>query len=112
MGRFKLGFSLGTALGAGLFWLNATEKGRKKREELLDHAAVVYEEVKEKIAASEAWKNMNESEYMKMVNDIVDTYAVKTGIAAHVKKLIQKVMRLQWKKLLRQMKEESLLTKK
>lgn len=103
MGRFKLGFSLGTILGAGLLWLNATEKGRKKRDALLDHAAAVYAQVKERVRASDAWKQMSQSDYAAMVKEVVDKYAVQTGLAEEVKRLVEKLVRTQWKNLREQM---------
>lgn len=106
MGKFKFGFSLGALFGAGLLWLNATEQGRKKRDELLDHASVVYERVKERLMASDAYKKMTQSEYGQLVKDVVDKYAIQTGMSANVKRLVEKVVRMRWKAILKELAAE------
>jgi hypothetical protein len=63
--------------------------------------------VKDKLMASDAWKTMSESEYAKTVQDIVDRYVVKTGVSAYTKTMIEKIIRTQWKPLVRKLKEES-----
>jgi gas vesicle protein len=106
MGKFKFGFSLGALFGAGLLWLNATEKGRKKRDELLEQAGVAYERVKERLMASDAWKKMNENEYAQLVKEVVDKYAIQTGMAANAKRTIEKVLRMRWKSILKELSAE------
>ena len=76
------------------------------REELLDHAAVVYGEVKERLKASGAWSKMQKSEYITLVRDLVDRYAVKTGIARELKELIVKILGSQWTSLQKQLRDD------
>ncbi len=99
MGRFKMGFYLGGILGVGLAWLNLAKEGREKRDELLDHAAVVYSQVKDKVMASKEWKQMTKNQYVVMVQDVVDRYAVETGLAEKLKTLVVKVVTAQWKNI-------------
>jgi gas vesicle protein len=54
MSKFFKGALLGAGIGAGLTWLTVTKKGRAVRDEMLDHAAVVYEQVKDKLLESDA----------------------------------------------------------
>ena len=106
MGKFKSGMFFGGLLGAGIMWMSLTKKGRAVRDELLDHAAVVYVEAKEKLMASDAWRQMNRSQFVVLVKDLVDRYAVKTGLAKELKELIVKVVVSQWQNLKQEMAEK------
>ncbi|MFH1946907.1 MAG: hypothetical protein ABIJ23_01985 [Candidatus Magasanikbacteria bacterium] len=99
MGKFKKGLCLGGLLGAGLVWLNTTQKGKEMREEMLDHAAEVYVKLKEKVLASSEYKNLTKNEYVKMAKDAVDKYAIETGLAESVKNMVVKVVSAQYKNL-------------
>lgn len=107
MGRFNKGIFLGGILGASLVWMSATKKGRQVREELFDHAAVVYAQVKDKLLASDAWKNMSQSEYAATVKEIIDKYAVKTGLAKEMKAIVERMVRSQWKNMRKKMASDS-----
>lgn len=107
MGRFKLGFYLGGLFGAGLIWLNFTKEGRRLRDELLDHAAVVYARLKEQVFASPEWKKLTKNQYVEMAREAVDRYAVQTGIADEVKKLLLKVVNLQWDRIRAELDERT-----
>ena len=105
MGKFKKGLCLGGLFGAGLMWLNTTKKGKEVREEMLDHAAEVYVKVKDQVLASDKYKNLTKSQYVKMVGEYVDKYAVKNGLADNVKKMVSKLVNAQWNNLKGQMKK-------
>lgn len=99
MGRFNKGLLFGGILGAGLMWMNVTKRGRELRDQIFDHAAAVYAEVREKVMAHPAWKNMTESEFAEEVKRTLDAYAKKTGMAGQVRDGVERVVRTQWKKL-------------
>lgn len=100
MGKFKAGLFLGGLLGASLAWLNLTQKGRETRDQMLDHATKIFTAVKEKIQASEQYKNLSQSEYVKMVKEYVDKYAIENGLAEKVKNIIVKIVSAQYKNIL------------
>ena len=99
MGKFKKGLFVGGLLGAGLTWLNTTKKGRETREKILDYAAEVYTQVKEKVMASGGWDKMTKAKYVKIVKQVVDTYAIDNGLAANVKTTVGKLVASQWKRV-------------
>lgn len=99
MGKFKKGLFLGGLLGAGLVWMSTTKKGREVREKVLDYAAEVYSDVKDKVMASGGWDKMTKSKYIKLVRETVDTYAVKNGLARNVKNMVVKLVANQWGKM-------------
>lgn len=99
MGKFNKGLVLGGLLGAGLMWLNATKKGKEVREQMINYASDVYEEVKEKVKASEGWENITKSEYYKIVEKVVDKYAVENDLADTVRDMVTKIVNAQWKKI-------------
>lgn len=99
MGKFKKGLCLGGLLGAGLVWLNATKKGKEVRDNMLDQAADIYAGLKEKIMASDQYKKMTKNQYVKLVKEYVDKYAIDNGLAESVKNMITKVVVAQWNKL-------------
>lgn len=99
MGRFKKGLFFGGLLGAGLMWLSTTKKGREVKEQILDQAADVYTKVKDQALASQTYKDLNENQYVQLVKDYVDKYAVQNGLAENVKNMIVKVVSAQWKTL-------------
>ena len=106
MGKFNKGLLFGGVLGAGLMWLTVTKKGRKTREQLFDHAAMVYSQVKDQILASDAWKKMNKNEYVAMVKEAVDKYAIKSGLAPGLKNFLVKIVATQWSNLRRELPHE------
>lgn len=77
MGKFKKGVFLGSLLGAGLTWLNTTKKGKEMREDLINQSACIYEDLKKKVKASKAYDDLTKKDYMIMVKQAVDKYAVK-----------------------------------
>ncbi len=102
MGNFKKGILVGGLLGAAMMWLNTTKKGRKMRGEIIDHAAEVYEQVREKISASDAWQNLTESKYAGYVRDVLDTYVAKYHIPEQVRRMVEKIVNMQWKNVKKQ----------
>lgn len=96
MGKFKAGLFLGGLLGAGLAWLNLTQKGRETRDQMLDHAAKIYETLKEKVQASAEYKDLTKNQYIKLVKEYVDKYAIENGLAEKVKNIIIKVVSAQY----------------
>jgi len=99
MGKFKAGMFLGGLLGAGLMWLNLTPKGRETRDQMLDHSAKIYSELKEKVLVSEQYKNLSKNEYVKLVKEYVDKYAIENGLAEKVKNIVIKVVSSQYKNI-------------
>lgn len=99
MGRFKSGLLFGGLLGAGLMWLSVTKKGKEVREQILDHAAVVYPKIKAQVLASDQYKKLNKNQYVKLVKEYVDKYAIENGLAESVKNMVVKVVSAQWRKL-------------
>ena len=105
MGKFKKGLFFGGLLGAGMMWLNTTKKGKEMREEMLDHAAEIYVTIKEKALNSKQYQDLNKNEYVKMVKEMVDKYAVKNGMADNIKKMVTKVLTAQYKNLKSEIKK-------
>ncbi|MDD2656716.1 MAG: hypothetical protein PHQ18_04090 [Patescibacteria group bacterium] len=99
MGKFKHGLFLGGLLGAGLVWLNATKKGKEVRNDLMDNAATVYAEVKEKVISSEGWDKMTKTKYYKFVEQTVNKYAVENDLLDSMRDMIERVVKAQWKNL-------------
>jgi gas vesicle protein len=99
MGTFKKGIFFGGLLGAGLMWLNTTKRGKELRNAMLDHAAEVYEEVKTKITKSKSWKKLSKNEYVRMVEDAVNTYAVEHNLPDSMRDMVEKIVKAQWKKI-------------
>lgn len=99
MGRFKKGVFLGSLVGAGLVWLNATKKGKEVREKILEYATDVYAEVKEKVTSSPKWANLKKNEYVILVREVVDRYAGRFGLSDQVKTTIAKIVANQWENL-------------
>src|SRR3989339_1209418 len=97
MGTFKKGLFVGGLLGAGLMWLNATKKGKQVRDELLDYAADVYGEVKNKVTSSEQWSSMTKSKYYQAVEEVVNKYAVENGLVDNMRDMVEKLVKAQWK---------------
>lgn len=98
MGKFKKGLFLGGLLGAGLMWLNATKKGKETRDQMLDYAADVYAQVKEKVQTSEGWDKMTKNKYYKMVEEAVNKYAVENDLVDSIRDMVEKIVKAQWKK--------------
>ena len=106
MGRFNKGLFVGGLLGATIIWLGFTKKGRTMREQLLDHAAVIYTQLKAKVMASPAWREMKKNEYVVMVREAVDKYALQNGLAEELKRLIIEMLVTQWKNLRQTLEEQ------
>jgi len=105
MGKFKKGLCLGGLLGAGLVWLNTTKKGKELREVMLDKAADVYTDLKEKILSSDQYKKMTKNQYIKMVKKYIDKYAIDNGLAENIKNMVTKVVIAQWNNLKKELKK-------
>ncbi len=106
MGRFNKGIFLGGLLGASMMWMSTTKKGKEVRDKLLDQAADIYLDLKDKAMASEAYGKMTKNEYVKMVQEAVDKYAVKNGLADKTKKMMTKLVSTQWANLQKEMKKK------
>lgn len=96
---FKKGLFLGGILGAGLMWLNTTAKGKEWREKILDTSADVYVKFKNEVLSSPQYKKLKKNEYVKLVQDYVNKYAIENGLAENVKKIVVKIVSSQWKNL-------------
>ncbi len=105
MGKFKKGLFLGGLLGAGMTWLMATQKGKEVREQMLDHAADVYTNLRKELLQSESYEKLTKNRYISLLNEYVDKYAVENGLAGEVKEMIIKVVGSQWKSLRDELKK-------
>lgn len=99
MGKFKKGVFFGGLLGASMVWMSTTKKGKEVKEKLLDGAAEVYLDVKDKVAASGAYDKITKNEFVEMAREAVDKYAVKNGLAKKTKKMMTKLVSTQWANL-------------
>jgi len=99
MGMFKKGLLLGGLLGAGLMWLNTTGRGKEVRDKILDAAADVYVKLKKELLESKQYKQLQKNEYVKLVKEYVDKYAIENGLAENVKNVVVKLVSSQWGKL-------------
>jgi len=99
MGKFKKGLVLGGLVGAGLAWMALTPAGRKLRDKLLDESVGLYEQVKKKAIASQAWKEFNQQKYVALVRETVDKYVTKNPAARKAKDLLVKVLAAQWSRI-------------
>ncbi|HAZ28599.1 MAG TPA: hypothetical protein DCY48_02375 [Candidatus Magasanikbacteria bacterium] len=106
MGKFKRGLIMGGLLGAGLMWLNTTKHGKETKEKILSYAGDVYDDVKQKIAASNAWEKMTKNAYVTMVKDAVKKYANTYQLSEHVQSLITTLVSSQWNTLKKEMKKK------
>ncbi len=99
MGKFKKGLFLGGILGVAVTWMSLTVKGREFKDKLIDQSGEVYDEVKKRAMASDTWKEIKKSEYVEMVKEVVNKYAVENQLAQDTKKLIIRVVSEQWKNI-------------
>jgi len=83
-------------LGAALVWLNTTTKGKEYRSKLVDHAAEVYERVKQEVQESGAMEKMNRNKYVALVKKTVDKYAIENDMAQNVKNMLVRLLSSQW----------------
>ena len=99
MARFKKGMFLGSLIGAGLTWMTTTKKGKETREQLFDHAAIVFTDIQKQVGSSAAMKKLTKQAYVKKVREYVDKYAKDKDIADHMKEMIVKTVMTQWKNI-------------
>lgn len=105
MGRFNKGVFLGGILGLGLAWMTLTPNGRKTRDAVVDNATRVYEEVKKRLMESGAWEHVTKQKYIAMVREVVDKYAIQTGLAEKTKDILVKVVGSQWHRMQKEVKK-------
>lgn len=99
MGKIKKTLFVGSIMGAGLIWLTSTKKGKEVRDQLLDEAAAIYEDVKNKILSSGVAKKVSKSQYTQMVRDAVEKYSKGKKIMAPLKALVIEMILAQWDSL-------------
>ena len=97
---------MGGLVGAAIMWLNTTPKGRKMRDDLLDHAALIYADITEKLRSSDAWREMNKNKYIALVRDAVEMYATKHSLTPEMKEKIMKLIVNQWKQVQEELKKK------
>jgi gas vesicle protein len=112
MGRFKKGLFLGGLIGAGLTWMTTTRKGREVRDELLDHAATIYDNIQKEIHASSQVQKLTKHRYVAIVKKYVDTYAKDNGLSDNIKNMITKLLNTQWKQFKQSSKKNTQRKKK
>ncbi len=96
MGNFKRGLFIGSILGAGLMWLGVTKKGKEVREKILDYAAEIYSDLKNKILQSDLKAQIDKNKYIKMVKEKVDDYLQDKDLNPRFKAIVEKIVSLQW----------------
>ncbi|OGH78282.1 MAG: hypothetical protein A2469_02190 [Candidatus Magasanikbacteria bacterium RIFOXYC2_FULL_40_16] len=106
MGKFKKGLFLGGLLGASMMWMSTTKKGKEIKEKLLDQAAEVYLDLKDKVVSSDAYDKMTKNEFVVMAQQAVDKYAVRNGLADKTKKMMTKLVSTQWANLQKELKKK------
>lgn len=106
MGKFKKGLFMGSVLGAGLMWLMGTKKGKEVRDQLLDHAARMYEDLREDILSSDAYKNMTKNKYTALVKEKVDNYIDEHPALEDLKDTAVKMLVAQWNGLKEDIEEK------
>lgn len=112
MGRLKNGLLLGSMLGAGLMWLNTTQKGRELKRKITLQAAEVYGDVKERVMMAETWEKLSKSKYSALVVQVVDEYAKKHPLAEQAKDIIVKIVSSQWEHIQTHIKRRAGAVKK
>lgn len=103
--KFRSGIALGSLVGAGVMWLFATKKGKEVRTQVMDHAAAVYGRVKERILESESWDTLTKSKFAAVVQDAVDRYAIETGLADNIKRMVNTLVNTQWRHVKKEIKK-------
>ena len=98
MGRFKKGAVIGGLLGAGLMWMFSTKKGKEVRQQMVEVATKLYPDVKKKVVASGGWKKVSKSKYTKIVQEVVDKYAVNNKLANNAKNMVVRLLNAQFRK--------------
>lgn len=99
MGKFNKGLFIGGLLGASLALMNTTKKGKEIKDKLLDNAAEVYVELRDKMMDSKTWERMSKNDFVVLAQEAVDKYAIKNGLADKTKKMIVKLVSTQWANL-------------
>lgn len=99
MGKFNKGLIVGGLVGAGLALMNTTKKGKEVKEKLLDNAAEIYMELRDKMMKSKTFEKMTKHDFVVMAQEAVDKYAIKNGLAEKTKKTIMKLVSTQWANL-------------
>jgi len=102
MGRFKKGLLLGSLVGAGLMWLNATPKGKEMRAKLMAHLDPLYNELKENLKKLEG---PTREMYDALVERAVEEYGAKKELAADMKDMLVKKLKKKWKELEKELKK-------
>ena len=73
---------------------------------MLDYAAEVYTQVREKIVSSDAYENMTKNQYVAYVKEVVDRYAVQNKLAENVKKMVIRLVSGQWDLIEKELKKK------
>jgi len=102
MGKFKKGMFLGSLVGAGMMWLNATPKGKEMRSRLLEHSKPLYDELKISLKQLEGpTKDM----YEALVERAVAEYGDRKDMADEMKMMLIRDLKKKWKKLEKEIKK-------
>lgn len=107
MGKFNKGVLFGGLLGAGLMWLNTTKKGRTLRDEIVSHAADVYERVRLEVHNSKQFKHLSEHEYVQAVQKVVETYAIEHALSSKVKAVVAQLVAKEWPRFKRDTQKDA-----
>ncbi len=99
MGAIKKTLFFGGLMSAGLVWLTGTKKGKEVRDQLLDHSAEIYLNVKKKIQKIDKKYNVSKGQYLKLAKEAMNEYFDKYPVPATVKSIVQKVVVSQWETL-------------
>lgn len=77
------------------------------RDKMLDHAAVVYGDVKDQVLSSKTLGRVSKQKYVAMVHDAVNRYAIENGLAGKTKDMIEKLVKGQWANLQKEIKKRA-----
>lgn len=73
-------------------WLNTTDKGKKLRDQFIEHAENVYDEVKNKVQNSETYQELSDQEFKQKIREVADKYADKKGLSDMTRRMIVRLI--------------------
>lgn len=94
-------FLLGGVVGAGLMWLLGTTKGKKTQAKMLDMTEELFVNMKKTVIASPTWKEFEQSQYGRLVTQVVKEYAKKHKLPKDMEAWISSHLLRRWKQFQR-----------
>ena len=100
--KFMKGALFGGLVGAGLYWLSGTKRGRQVRNRLLEHANSVMKEVLKRIPENE-W--IDQQKVQRVLDQVMNEYGQAKDLAGTTKRLVTKEVKKQIKRRTRSVKK-------